>query len=447
MKWGFGMASRRWVELALAAVTVLSSSLARPQELAPEVLLISRIKRHTAQEIARLPNCACLETVQRFHKPAGGKMRPLDTVRLEVLYEGDRELFASPGARQFTDQHPSAFSSSGMMADGFFALYLKSVLLDKAATHRYRGEANLAGRRQVRYDFELPVMMSGFTIHMAEGSGTVGLKGSLWADPESFDVLRLEIHADQIPTNLPISESTTVIDYARTRVGAEEVLLPQSGEARLVRFTGEESLNLTELTHCRSFGARSTLTFDAGSSPRADGPGEAVAAPQEAGPPVRHVLERGLVVVVKLATAITDKAAVGSLIEGTVAGNVNYRGKVVVSDGATVTGRIRRLERSKDGSGFFIVGLEFTEIASGGARQRFYADLQDYDGAAGPGKLMMASRTRTPSLFDGGTEIKTATESVRIPDLPGVGSFFVRGQHLDLPKGFRMVWKTRPLAE
>jgi hypothetical protein len=437
------MASGHWVKLALAAGAAVSSSVVTAQELAPDVLLISRIKRHTAQELARLPNCACLQTIQRSHKPAGGKMRPLDTIRLEVLYEGTRELYASPGARQFTDQHPTAFSSSGMMADGLFALHLKSVLLDGGATYRYQGEANLGGHRQVRYDFEVPVTKSGFFIHIPEGSGTVGLKGSFWADPESFDVLRLEIEADQIPPNLPISEQTTVINYARTRVGSEEVLLPQSGETRMVRFTGEESLNHTELTHCRSFAVQSTVTFGVGTSPQADGPRGPVAAPPEAGQPVAP----GLLVAMRLATAITEKVAVGSLIEGTVAGNVSHRGKVVVPGGATVTGRIRRLERYDDLGGYFIVGLEFTEIESGGARQRFYADLQDFDGAAGAERLMTTSRTQTRNQFDGGKDIKTTTESVWITDLPGVGSFFVRGQHLDLPKGFRMVWKTRPLAE
>ena len=437
------MASGRSVKLALAlaAVAALSSSVVRPQELAPDVLLISRIKRHTAQQLARLPNCACLQTVQRYRKPAGGKMRPLDTVRLEVLYEGTRELFASPGARQFKDQHPATFSSSGMIANGFFALYLKSVFVEGGATYHYQGEANLAGRRQARYDFEVPVTMGGSTINMPEGSGTVGLKGSFWADPESFDVVRLEIHADQIPPNLPISELTMVINYARTRVGAEEVLLPQSGETRLVKFTGEESLNSTELTHCRSFAAQSTLSFDAGSPPQADSPRKAVAAHAEAGQPVAP----GLVVAMKLATAITDKMAVGSLIEGTVAGNVSYRGKVAVAAGATVTGRVRRLERYEDEGGYFIVGLEFTEIESGGARQRFYADLQDFD-SAGAARLMTNSRMQTRSLFDGGKDYKT-TESVWVTDLPGVGTFFVRGQRLYLPKGFRMVWKTRPLAE
>lgn len=29
------------------------------------------------------------------------------------------------------------------------------------------------------------------------------------------------------------------------------------------------------------------------------------------------------------------------------------------------------------------------------------------------------------------------------PDLPGVGFFFLHAAHIDIPAGFRMVWKTR----
>ena len=43
---------------------------------------------------------------QREYQPAKGKMRPLDTVRLEVLTNGDKELFASPGDRKFSERHP-----------------------------------------------------------------------------------------------------------------------------------------------------------------------------------------------------------------------------------------------------------------------------------------------------------------------------------------------------
>jgi hypothetical protein len=39
-----------------------------------------------------------------------------------------------------------------------------------------------------------------------------------------------------------------------------------------------------------------------------------------------------------------------------------------------------------------------------------------------------------------------STEVLSLPDLPGAGSFFVQTPHLDLPRCFRMTWKTRALA-
>jgi len=55
---------------------------AAAQGLPPGALLLARVKAHMREELARLPNCSCLETVRRDRQPAGGQMRPLDTVRL-----------------------------------------------------------------------------------------------------------------------------------------------------------------------------------------------------------------------------------------------------------------------------------------------------------------------------------------------------------------------------
>src|ERR1035438_3035697 len=100
---------------------------AAAQGLPPEVLLLARVKAHTREQLARLPNCSCLETVRRDHQPAGGVMRPMDTVRLEVLYSDHHELYASPGDRRFGDNQPMDFVGSGTIGNGHFALYLSEI--------------------------------------------------------------------------------------------------------------------------------------------------------------------------------------------------------------------------------------------------------------------------------------------------------------------------------
>ena len=204
-------------------------------------------------------------------------MRPLDTVRLEVLTNGVKELFASPGDRKFSERHPISYAGSGMLGNGLFGLYLKDILVTGTVSNEYKGEEVIGGRRVGRFDYRLPLMWSGQTIQVEEGSGKVSLHGSYWADTQTYDVVRLELNADDFPPTLPVTEATTSINYARTRLGDNlVVLLPESAEFRLVKYSGEIRHNQIEFTHCRVFGAESTVNFSA--------PGSAEQAPRFGAP-------------------------------------------------------------------------------------------------------------------------------------------------------------------
>src|ERR1039458_3633823 len=113
---------------------------AAAQGLPPGALLLSRVKAHTREQLARLPNCSCLETVRRDEKPAGGVMRPLDTIRLEVLYSDHHELYASPGDRRFGDNQPVDFVASGTIGNGHFALYLSEIAGEGGLSRVQRGD-------------------------------------------------------------------------------------------------------------------------------------------------------------------------------------------------------------------------------------------------------------------------------------------------------------------
>jgi hypothetical protein len=130
------------------------------------------------------------------------------------------------------------------------------------------------------------------------------------------------------------------------------------------------------------------------------------------------------------------------LIDGAVAGNVTAKGAVVVAAGSPVRGRIRRLERYTDPFPHFVVGLEFTEVEFEGIRHAFYADVVEIGSA--PGIEQTVSFNRTQAVI--GRAIRENRETLSLPNLPGVATFFVRGGKLDLPPDFRTVWKTRTLA-
>jgi hypothetical protein len=435
METAFGV--RLTVRIIVAGLG-LAGAAAAQSLLPPGVLLLARVKAHMRQELARLPNCSCLETVRRDHQPAGGVMRPLDTVRLEVLYSDHKELYASPGDRGFSDSQPVDFVGSGTIGNGHFALFLSEAVSEHGLAYEYKGEETLQGRRLARYDYRVPANLSGHIIRLPEGRGTVGGKGSFWADPATYDIVHISLEADDFPPELPVRAYVTSIDYAHTFLSGTDFLLPQSADSRFTRFSGEESRNHIEFTHCHLYGAQSSVSF-----------GDAHGFPQFGASSVLEMnreLLPALPVVVKLSTRITEKTTVGALIEGVVEGNVLHKKNVLIPDGSPVRGRVRRLEWNDDKGGYFIVGLEFTETEAAGTRYRFFADLEGTDGLPGLRRTIATSKRNSYTLpRDGGITIES-DEVLSLPELPGVGNFFVQARSLDLPPGFRTTWRTRALV-
>jgi hypothetical protein len=426
---------------ALASVVVFAGG-AMAQDLSPEVLLHSKVKNHVLEELQRLPNISCLETVQREVQPPGGALRPVGTVRLEVLASGQKESFSFPGERKFSEQHPATYAAGGMFGDGLFGHYLKNILSGNAS-YQYKGEEEIAGRRLARFDYRLPVLSSTQTITVPEGSGKVGFHGSYWVDPQSFDVIRLELNADDIPPTLPIAEMAIGINYARTSLsGTLAALLPESADIRLVKYSGEIKHNRAQFTNCRVFAAESTISFDE-SKPTPDKPRPAVASAGNSLP----TLPGGLEIAVKLRTPISSETAVGASIDAVIAGKVRVRnGQVAIPAGSPVRGRVRRLERNAVPVPHFIVALEFTEVELEGTLHRFYAALTKVGSTPAGDQISLApSRTDFTGL-QSGPQTQAQPDFVVLSGPPGVGEFIVRGRKLNLPQGFRTVWETRPPA-
>ena len=432
---------RRSISLLFLAVFLLPA-----QDLPPEVLTLARIRDRVREAVERMPDCTCVETVARFRKPAGKQLKPLDHAVLQILFSGGKELFAFPGDSHW-EPSPFAFVTGGMMSSGLFALHLKGIFLNNQSIIKYQGDESPTGRREARYDFNISRMASGYRIQHADASGVVAMRGSFWADPETYDLHRLEFHADEIPPELLYADISTTIYYNRVRIGESDVLLPQTADVRTTEVDGEESRNLIEFTHCQGFHAESTLVFGAARD-AASASGPAATPPQPAA--AEGTLPPDLPIVVALSTPLDDRAAVGALIQGKVVGGVTQKGKVLIPEGALVEGHVRRLERYSDAGDYFIVALEFTRLETPGGNLRFYADLQDVDRREGV-EMVFDNTTRVDRSGFQSTGQRIAnvawdnasSERIWTHEIPGVGTFFVRGSSFSLPPGFKTMWKTQ----
>jgi hypothetical protein len=392
---------------------------------------------HLADALTHLPNYTCLETITRWQRqPLEHRLMPLDIVRLEIVYSDRQEWYGSPGERRLTIEDPIQFVGSGMIGNGAFGMLLSNLV--SAATFHSHGEEAVRGRRTLRLDFRLPRLLKPLKISLSGGTGTVGEEGSVWVDPTSLDLVRMEANVVEIPDFLPLWTATSSVSYAPVQLGAVSALLPQQATLYMLESSGLEAYDRIDFTHCRAFSVQSELRFEE----RAEG-----ASAANWGQPANAAFDgpRGAVppflpVTLRLVTQITDQDAVGTSILARVAGEVRHKGKIVIADGAVVHGRIRRLEHRGD-SKDFLVGLEFTEIETSEGRMRFFADFLRMD------KHPKIAETRSEHVLlpNAGGAVESRTAAIVLPELPGVASFFVLGKSFTIPGGFKMVWRTRGL--
>lgn len=402
----------RLIRLCTVAATLFSAvSLTGQGELAPEVLLLARIKLHMAEILEKLPNYTCLETVERSRRRAANKKYELiDSLRLEVAYVERKEMFAWPGAGKFEEREFREFVPGGAFGNGNFALHARSVFLSNAASFSYESETVERNRRLVRFQFRIPQVLSGYSIRVGEAEAIVGYHGFFQADAGTLDLVRLQVIADELPPQLQLSEATDTLEYGRQRIGDTDFLLPLGSELRMIDMRGNEVRNRIVFSGCRQYAGESFLSF-------ADPPPDSEPAPLT---PVEVQLPAGIVLEVELEAPLDLRtAAIGDPVIATVLRGVRKQGKTLVDKGARLSGRIHKLDRTR--SSYFAVGFTFGTLEFGGKRAGIASRVED----AGP--------------FFG---LYRANRNSVVQD----NTLAVRSTHPMLPAGFRLVLQTIPIS-
>jgi hypothetical protein len=239
-------------------LAVLLTATLPGQDLPPGDLL-ARVKEHGRATFERIPDYACLETVNRFRKSS---IRPFDTLHLEVAVVAGKELFARKGATQFQNDDPAAFTTAGVIGSGDFSATPLNLFVHDAAWITAPSEAGLSGRKPLRFEFEVPAQSGAYYVQVGGVRAAVGVRGAFWVDPQSLDLLRIEEHEVDLPPELKVRDIATTIAYRRTRIGSSEPLLPLSSELIVTDFSGGQKRNLIEFSGCREYHSESVLHFE-----------------------------------------------------------------------------------------------------------------------------------------------------------------------------------------
>jgi hypothetical protein len=395
----------RNLAVALCVVSLHAQTL-----LTPDLDALTQIRARMLFNLKHQPNYTCVETIERSSRTKlTNKLKVIDTLRLEVALVEGREMFAWPGSKKFEETDVTQLITSGAIGNGNFGTHAQALFGTRAATFHYLGEEDFRGKKSIRFDYNVPQWLSGYRIRVATASAVVGYHGSFYADPLTFDMERIDVLADDLPPQLLLTSAEDKIDYAITRIGEGDFLLPAQSELSMIGMKGGEEQNHVRFTACRQFSGESVVTFEEPSESKPD------AAPI----PTREFdLPVGLDVELILAKEIDlQTAAIGDPVYARVDHDVKQKGLLVIPRGATANGRVVRLEKYDN---YSILGIEFSEIEAPGIRARMKGSLASTVGPIGP------RRTTGP----------------RTPRLPGEGIIPMNNSQRHLARGCIMFWRT-----
>lgn len=404
----------RWVALGLLSVFGLAAQPGVDAE-----TLLENIKQRMRHNLERMPDYVCTQTVERsVRSAASAPLKALDTLRLEVTLAGNRELFAWAGASRFQEHELANLVGRGTIGTGNFALHAKTVFLTGAADFEYQGEETREGRRAFRFTYSVPLEASRYRVRMQPHEAVVAFKGAFLADAQTLDVTRLEVHAEDLPEKLGLIRLSDIMEYARIPIGGADFLLPKGSELTMNGAYGDESVNRASFGSCRQYSAVSTLSFRTNS--------------ETSDVTSKGALSPGLLLDVELESEIAlAQASIGDAVTARLA-----RSAEGLPQGAPVTGRIVRLDRSSLPFEHFVIGLRLEEIETPGGRVPVAATMEEVASVSG---LIKQAKRLNPT-FD--RKRKPRLEILVREQQEGEGVLHWEAKKPAIPAGLRMRWRT-----
>jgi hypothetical protein len=197
----------------------------------PAQSLIERAREAAFEFSEKLPNFICQEIMSRFAQSGRGDETPLDVVSTEIIYEDGRESYRNVKINDRpTDKGMEEID--GSWSTGEFASTLLALLHpDTDAVFRPAGQANISGQTAQVYDYDVRGERSHWTLTSGSQTITVAYRGSVWVDPQSARVLRIEMQARDLPSDFPTDTVESAVDYSYVYIDGASFLLPVHAES------------------------------------------------------------------------------------------------------------------------------------------------------------------------------------------------------------------------
>ena len=205
-----------------------------------------------------LPDFLCEQVTSRFvssHDPPVWELQ--DTVTAEVMYLDGKESYRDiqRDGKRADPERTGAWSSGE-----FGTLMLSLFHPDTRAEFTDRGQVELDGAAARRYDYQVARKTSHWRVTYGIHSTVTAYEGSVWIDPETLRVKRIEMRARRLPLNFGLDRIETTVTYGDVEIGDKDyVLITRAENVACRRGLPLCTRNEIEFRGYRKFTAETTI--------------------------------------------------------------------------------------------------------------------------------------------------------------------------------------------
>ena len=226
--------------------------------------LIAKTKDWSQSFTQGLPNFVCRQITTRYqeeNKSSG--FQPIDVVTATVVYDDGHESYRdiTVGGHKVNKKMSEI---GGSTSTGEFASTLASLFSDYTQANFRKVQTTSIGQTPaVIFDFKVFLKNSDWRIVVGGQMLQPAYSGSVWIDPSSGHVRRIEMSANNIPKDFPLDTVEWAVDYDHVSLAAGlNFLLPVHAEnLSCVRDSTICTKNAVDFRDYHKYSGESVITF------------------------------------------------------------------------------------------------------------------------------------------------------------------------------------------
>jgi hypothetical protein len=224
---------------------------------------IARAREIAADFLRGLPPFVCTEYISFYTSSSSpAEWRAQDVVSVEAIHEAGMDSYRNMAVNgKVTGK---AISELGTVwSSGEFGTLIRDLFsIATDASFRLLRQASTSGKNTRVYGFSVDEKRSKWQLQLGLQTLKPAYDGTVWIDPLTGGVLRLELQARAIPRSFPFDTLETTVDYGRVSISGKEYVLPVRAERLSCRRgAGECIRSEAEFRNYRRFEPNSSLRF------------------------------------------------------------------------------------------------------------------------------------------------------------------------------------------